>query len=375
MMRYGAVCCGLMVSLSSIPVWAESPTMMEAIEVASSSGVASMKGLATLESRGARVTDVLVVESLPKGGIGAEVLVTFKGHRLRYPIKLATSPAPEGSCGQGSWTVTWTPDEAYANALLNVATSGAMPEYDASANLPEWHTMPRQPALPLVVTQSAIFTPYGKIAWSELDLDPSSPQAEVMPPEALVQHTRTWINDYLEDEQGAAGVDIVADARLGWQELNRVIFGVSSMGLYKVYLMLSADDDTLHVVESAAPVFGSMPGVEKPVPLVLGYYPVKDETSGEFTHGWRVSQGKAVLSDEGACADEMSFCTADVATFSTRFTELVARMRAKKPENPRYAMFASTRETTLGAAMAFLQHAGAALGIPQGRVFIGYIQR
>lgn len=374
--RYVAMMCGVVALLWCAPVMAQSVTVTDAITQAQQSSDESMRGLAMLKSRGASVMDVLVMESLPKGGTSAELAITFKGYTLRYPIKLTQSTTPM-SCGQSGWTVSWSPDEAYTNALLNVVSSGALPAHDPTVEHPEWYAMARLPALPLVVTAQKIFTPYGKIDWSELeqDVDPAAPGAEVMPPAALVQHGRRWILDYLEDEQGAAGVDIIADARLSWQQLNRLIFGVSSLGLYKVYLVLAGESESLRVLESAAPVFGSLPGVDKPVPLVLGYYKVRDASKGALTHGWRVSQGKAMLSEPDACNPEMSFCTSDVAGFTQRFTTIVERMRAKKPENPQYAMFASTREVTLGDAVVFLQHAGAALGIPQSRVFIGYIKR
>ena len=91
--------------------------------------------------------------------------------------------------------------------------------------------------------------------------------------------------------------------------MTRIVFGVSSVGFYKLYLVSSREDGSLGAVETAAPIFGSLPGVKKPVPLVLGYYPLEGQT------GFRVSQGSAVLEDEGACDPEMSFCVADGGEF------------------------------------------------------------
>lgn len=345
-----------------------------------------LAGLRTLKERGAVIADVLTVEHLPRGGVAAEVLVTFKQKSLRYPVKFARTESfsnTQDGCeidekdrpAQGGWRVSYAPSSEFTSALLNVITSGALPSYDASIKqeLEVWHEVARLPTFPVVVTQKTLFTPYGKFAWEDLEdeIDPSSPSAEVQPPQALVTHARRWTEEFLEEEQGAASVDLVMDGRVSWQQLNRVVFGVSSMGLYRLSILLSETTGALRVLEASAPVFGSLALEDGTPPLVLGYYPLLQGTK----HGWRVSQGKAILKKPDTCDEEMSFCTDDVEAFYERFEALAASMRAKKPENPSFATLATTKDVTLSEALVFWQHAGAALGLPPKRVFISYIKR
>jgi len=201
------------------------------------------------------------------------------------------------------------------------------------------------------------------------ELDTTQKGASIAPPPTLVKHTKAWLEKYLENDEGAASVDVIADRRASWQDLTRVVFGTSSVGFYKLYLVTSREDGSLGAVETAAPIFGSLPGLKKPVPLVLGYYPLEEAS------GFRVSQGSAVLEDEDSCDKEMSFCIADGGEFDKRLAALAAGMRAKKPDNPSFAMFATTGDVTVGAAMSWLERVGAGLSIPQRRVFIGYIER
>lgn len=362
-------------------------TMERALEAAMhDSTSAELAGLRALKERGAAISDLLTVEHLPSGGVAAEVLVTFKQRALRYPVKFERTEiiasqqdgctlAREDLSTRGGWRVSFAPSEAFTSAFLNVITSGALPPVDTSREsaLEAWHAVARLPALPVVVTQKTIFTPYGKFAWSEMEdeIDPSSPSAEVQPPQALVKQTRRWTNEFLEGERGAAAVDLVMDGRASWQQLNRVVFGVSSMGLYRLSILLSEGEKGLRVLEASAPVFDVLKLEGGTPPLVLGYYPLRQGTP----HGWRVSQGQSILKEPDTCDEEMSFCTDDVAAFYTRFEALAARMRSKKPENPSFATFATTRDVTLSEALLFWQHAGAALGLPSRRVFISYIKR
>lgn len=358
--------CILLLAIPSV-AFAQQSTITKTVEEAMTSG--DHAGIKELSSRGAKIKEVLSVEHLPKGGVAAELLVEFKGKSLRYPVKLMRTATHE-RCDKDvmGWQVTQAPDKAFTSALLNVLTSGQLPQ--TTADLPAWTKETRLPALPVVVTQSSIFTPYGKIAWSvlEQEIDPASPMAEVAPPQELVKHSQRWVNDFLEEEPGAAAVDLVLDRRISWQLLNRTIFGVSSVGLYRLNLITETSDG-FNTLAASAPVFGSLPGVEKPVPLVLGYYPVGEN------HGWRVSQGKAVLHEDDSCDAEMSFCTTSEQAFIEKFGALSKRMRAKKPTNPSFATFATTKDVTVEQAVVFWQHAAVALGILERRIFLSYIKR
>ncbi len=321
-------------------------------------------GLGALAKRGATFEGVLALDALPGGGWAAEVELSYKNLSVRYPVKFERSDA--GGCD--NWTVSWTPNEAFSTALLNMASSGALPE---AASAKPWSEHSRLPSLPILLTRDKMITPYGSIdIQRELaELDTTQKGASIAPPPTLVKHTKAWLEKYLENDEGAASVDVIADRRASWQDLTRVVFGTSSVGFYKLYLVTSREDGSLGAVETAAPIFGSLPGLKKPVPLVLGYYPLEEAS------GFRVSQGSAVLEDEDSCDKEMSFCVADGGEFDKRLAALAAGMRAKKPDNPSFAMFATTGDVTVGAAVSWLERVGAGLSIPQRRVFIGYIER
>lgn len=358
-----------MITLALSCVWS---TQAMATELAASPTIATKAafegqttpGFSALVKRGATYGGLLAVDALPGGGWAAEIEIRYKSLGVRYPVKLRR--LDEGDCD--NWVVDWTPNEAFSTALLNMVSSGALPEAPSSK---PWSDHARLPSLPILLTRDKMITPYGTIdVVRELaELDTTQKGASIAPPPSLIKHTRKWLEGFLENDDGAASVDVIADRRATWRDMTRIVFGVSSVGFYKLYLVSSREDGSLGAVETAAPIFGSLPGVKKPVPLVLGYYPLEGQT------GFRVSQGSAVLEDEGACDPEMSFCVADGGEFDARLGALAASMRAKKPDNPSFAMFATTGDVQVGAAIGWLERVGAGLAIPQRRVFIGYIER
>lgn len=323
------------------------------------------EGLRALAARGARVEEILSLDALPRGGWAAELAISFQGMSARYPVKLART---QGACEQ--WRVVWAPSAEFSTAMLNVLASGQLPTTAAS---PEWHSALRLPALPILLTRDRIFTPYGSMLAapepSPSALSPARPQrSAISPPPALLKHTQRWLDSFLEGDEGAAAVDVIADGRASWRDLTRVVFGVSSVGFYKLYL-IARQGERLAAIETAAPVFGSLPGVQEPVPLVLAYAPLS------MRAGFRVSQGSVILEEPDTCDPGVSFCADASAELSERLKSIAQRMRAKNPKNPAYAMFATTGEVTLASALPWLEVTGAGLGIAQRRVFIGYIAR
>ena len=345
---------------------ASKPSPEAAIEEAFAPG--GDPALVALSQRGARPLRLLVAERLAQGELVVEVALSWQDQVIRYPLRLAQRRAD--GCVQ--WEVSWSPDEAFGQALLNMTRSGTLPTLGEDA--PVWGNIKRLPTMPLILTRRAILTPFGSIDPTPAPSTGVGQRAVsgVEPPSALVSHTERWLDEVLGGDPGAASVDVIADASVSWRDLTRLVFGVASQGIFKIYLV-GAREEGLGVLETAAPIFGALPGVERPVPLVVGYYPRARASDG--LTGFRISQGKALLRDEGVCDEEMSFCVADTAALNTRLGQLGETMRQKEPGNPAFAMFATEGGVLIGEAVGWLSGIGEGLGIAQRRVFIGYISR
>ena len=325
------------------------------------------EGLMTLMRRGANIQSLRVVERLPRGGYGAEVAFTYRGDTMRLPVKLArTGGTPE--CP--GWRVTWAPDAEYVMALLNLTTAqGALITLDEGPAQTSWGDLTRLPALPIVITRRRVVSPYGPVDFSEIqDIDPSLPGASLAPPPTLSRHVARWGKEYLEGEPGAAHVDLIVEARVSWQDTNRVVFAVAAEGLYKLSLIARCPRG-LCAVDAAAPVFDGLPALRGKKPLVIGLYPLKGQM------GLRVNQGEALLREEDTCDPEMSFCVGNLAQYDARLSAMTEKMRAKSPNNPAFAVFAAPGEVTIGELAPWLVHLSPAIGVASTRIFLGYIQR
>ncbi|MEM1349219.1 MAG: hypothetical protein AAGI01_11730, partial [Myxococcota bacterium] len=94
------------------------------------------------------------------------------------------------------------------------------------------------------------------------------------------------------------------------------------------------------------------------------------------TFGWRVSYGAAVMAPEPtSCADDMTFCSADVADYVARLKALADSMRAKNPDAVQHILFATTGDVALAEALPWLSVSPGAFGLGFDKVFIGLIQR
>ncbi len=358
--------CISVVCAATPAAYAAAPSPHAALDAAFASS--EDDALTALRTRGATFDEVLVMEQTSAGVLAAEVALGWKGRTMRYPLMLKRRDDPETSCAQ--WEVAWTPTIEFTMALGNMATSGQLPEV---AEAPSWHQAQRLPTLPVILTRYQIITPYGSVRINEATegVDAARRGAAIAPPPELVTHTKRWLNEFLAGNESAASVDIITDRRASWQDLTRVVYGVASEGMFKLYLIVQTSKG-LAAVETAAPIFDSLPNVTRPVPLVIGYVPQPESAAPEEI-GFRISQGSAVLEDEDACAPKMSFCVTDTSGFAARLETLGETMRAKKPGNPAFALFATTGEVTVGEALPWLATVGEALGLMQRRVFIGYI--
>lgn len=360
MRRASAV--ALLCAMSLWGAWSEAaqtPLASVAMEIAEAQP--RFEGLSTLKARGASLGSLLVMESLPKGGFMAEVSVQYKGAQLRLPVKLAA----QATAGCKRWEVVWAPSKDYVIALLNMSTSGALPKpFDGS---PQWVKLERLPALPLILTRQRIISPFGEVSLeSDAAQDISERANELAPPKALLVHTQRWLREVLEDDQGPASVDFLVDQQLSWLQLQRVLLGVSSLGLFRVYV-ITGQDGELGALPLAAPVFGSN-GAAKP--LIVGYYQL---AAGQV--GIRISSGQHVLKDDAPCDPEMSFCVAGPQALGGRLVDLGKKLRAKDAALVKDVMFAAPGEVSVGSAISFLSVLPRALGSSPQRLFLGYIRR
>lgn len=356
-LRAGAVALALLFcTLAPATLLAESaPTM----ELAASEGLqeSALPGMKVLRDRRAKVSRVIVAEVLPMGGVAAELELDYQGKFVRYPVRFER--VEEAGCK--AWKLSWAPEETYTGALLNMVSSGQLPETTTAATT-SWVAQRRLPSMPVVLTRFQITTPYGSIKIAEFvdKIDPSQKGAQVAPPPLLYKHTKRWISEFLQDDPGPAGVDIIADKRATWADFNRVIVGALSQGFYQVNIITSGQGGV-----AALPVTAPI----KPVPLVVRYYPF------EQASGFRVSSGAGLVRDEGVCDPEMSFCVTSAEQFDARLTKLGAEARAADPAGADFVMFATTGEVALGDAVRWIERMGVGLEIAQRRVLIGFIQK
>lgn len=317
-----------------------------------------LPGLEALGKRGATLASVDNIEALPGGGYALQTTWRVPGP-ASVVIPLKAKRGGEGC--EAKWSLTWAPVPAFTDALVGVVRSGQLPQAPSKRR---WTDAGRTPSMPVVMTRYQVITPFGARKPRPDRVDPRTPPTlvEVLPSRELIEDTKRWLEVHLEREPGAASVDLIADGRASWQDFQRVLYGVSTQGIFKIHFVTQGGG----VVEAAAPIFGSIPGPKRPVPLVLGYYP---EASGQ---GWRVSLGDKVLQAEpGVCAPQMTFCAGDAATFAQKLKARVAG--SARPIT--HVMVATGRQTTLSGALPWVARAPEALGLAPSRVFVGYIQR
>lgn len=349
-------------------------SMTDAIEYAFDSGI--LPGLKALKDRGAQTWSILIAERLPSSHTFAvEIAVTIKGKTLRFPLKLKREK-PKKGCVQAHWIVTWAPSAQFAQALVNILGSHMLSKADATVR---WHQSQRMPTMPIIVTRAQIVTPYHVFKFDASEGGRSNISAhapkELLPPTQLVRDTHTWLTRHLERDPGPASVDIIADGRVDWRTFQRVLFGVSSQGMFKIYFVVAMTraKGALGVLEATAPVFGNIPRSKRPVPLIIAYYPQSVDHMHKF--GWRVSYGAHVLPpDDTSCAQSLSFCTTDAKSMYRRFESLARSMRAKNKDAVTSVMFATSAGTLLWDALFWFAKVPQPLGLQSSKVFVGYIK-
>ena len=316
---------------------------------------------AVLREAGFGYERLLVAESLPSEmTLAVEVELSGPHRTVRYPLKIERVE-PQGTT---NWRVDWAPEQAYANALVEYAGGDTLAALgDAKA----WHRTERLPAFPIVVADDAFVTPFGAVeAQTGTAKDGGD---EIVPPKKLVEHSQRWVGLLLEDEPGAAIIDLLVAPGASWKQVTRAMMAPASLGLFRVYLLGRADR-TVVAVPSVAPIFGTQTSPERTAPLVIGMYNVKGGP------GFRVRLGDAVLEAETAsgCGERMSFCAATLEQFETKTAQLVGDAAASSKTKIAYVMLAATGEFEFADVLPYYPALARALGVPAGKLFVGYIR-
>lgn len=332
--------------------------MQNALERALAAEGGTDDALDALVRSGAEFERVLVAEVTPDNrGVVAELEFSYEGRAFRFPIKLDRSE-PKASA---RWTVSWTPEPAYARALIGAIQAGPLPSTDIGD---PWAELARLPALPVIVRSDTVFTPFGRGALIDNANVPES-QA-LMPPAAVAKAAQRWVGSVLGEDPGPAAVDLMVDPEASWKDLSRVIMGASSSGLFRLQI-LQQGPEQLVASPAAAPVFGSGRSAEDTAPLVVAMLPHEDGAA------FRVRIGDREFRPAEPCRPDVSFCADSPDAYRASLAQAVKSLVAESDTRISYVMFAAGADTTVGEGVSYFQRTHGALGIPQGKVFLGYL--
>jgi len=307
--------------------------------------------LAVLQSAGMRYRGYAVAERLPRtGAYLAEVRLSRADKLLRYPVKVVHG-------AERGWELEWTPRSAYAKALVAFLRGdvAALPD----RYLGTWAETERVPALPLVVREDSIVSPFGVV--------PSGGGSGVEPPEALGKHVVRWVDSVLERDDAAAGIDLFVTAETPWIHVTRALFAAASAGLFRVYVVVRRQSDsTLASFTALAPVFESGRAPEGASSLIVGVDAAEPPQI-------RVDVGGELLDSIGDCKSGVSICSDNPAAFAERLPELVRDRFEGRAPSISHVMVAASGEVPFGDVITYAVQVPGALGIPGEKLFLGHI--
>lgn len=316
------------------------------------------EGVAVLGKAGFEYERLLVAEMLPsEATVVAEVELAGDAKRLRYPVKLERSLVD----GEARWRVGWAPVEAYARALLAVSGEGA------GAQIPGgevWADIRRVPAFPVIVSEQLFVTPFGQVPAEPAD--GATPEEQLVPPQKLVEHAQRWIGLLLEDDPAPAAVDLMVAPGASWTRTTQALMAPASQGLFKVY-MIGQKDDRLVAATAAAPIFGQQSTPQGTAPLIVGVY------KAEGGPGVRVKFGDTLVEGEATCGERMSFCATSLEEFRQQSANVVGEAVEKADARVAYVMLAATGDFEYAEVLPYFDALSGALGVPTGKIFMGYI--
>lgn len=332
--------------------------MQSALERALAAEGGTDDALDELVRSGAEFERVLVAEVTPDNrGVVAELGFSYEGRRFRFPIKFERS-SPDSDA---IWRVSWIPDATYARALIGAIQGGPLPASDVGA---PWSELTRLPTLPIIVRSESVFTPWGHGALIDQARAPEDQQ--LMPPAAVAKAAQRWVGGILAEDPAPASVDLMIDPNTSWKDLSRVVMGVASSGLFRVY-MLQQGPEQLLAVPGAAPVFGTGRSPGDAAPLVVAMFPRAEGAA------FRVRIGDEEYRPSKPCAPNMSFCADSPEDYEASLAKAVEDVMKGADTQIAYVMFAAGEDTTVGQGVAYFQRTHSALGISEGKVFLGYV--
>lgn len=312
---------------------------------------------AVLVESGFAYERMLVAERLPSGAsFFVEVELRRDELRFRYPVKLER----EGQGDEASWRVEWAPEDEYARALVAMGDIEMLADIEADE---PWADIQRLPALPVLVADQAIVTPFGHV--SEPPSGSEAADGQLVPPEELVKHAQNWTGLALEDEPGTANADLVIAAGTSWRRVTQALMGPAAVGLFRSYMVGGADGALVALPGVAPVVDGELAeGVE---PLVVGMYPADDG------HAFRVRVGDRLIENEDACAERMTLCAESAGPFGRQIGEQISAALEEQPAKIGYVMFAATGDLPVEEVASHLRALGDTLGVPPEKLRVGFI--
>lgn len=321
----------LLLAVLSLPTPAAATTLDDALAEIFATDDA---GLRLLRDNGASHFGVLTLERLPSASYVVEIGVEIEGVTARYPLKLGRE--------DGAWTLQWQPAAVYASALLAMMKNDVLPHVVTTS---KWANVARLPALPVIATRKRYVTPFGEVALDDRGDTATQGDLELSP--ALVQAGQSWVRRVLDDDPAPAGIDLLLDPSVSWRVTNKVLYNMSTVGLYQVTIVMR-DGGAMHV---AAPA--------RQANFVVALYPLADR------FGVRVAGSDGPLPGDG-CADQMTACITQPNELDAIITtsELIAPL-----------MFAASAEVAAGDVLRFANHFETLTGLPPHRLLVGYVQR
>lgn len=352
--------CIALCAISATAAFAAEPHATARAALQASINSPTLPGLKTLKLKKGSWHVTRSIERLPAGGWLAEVLVTVGARVVRVPVKLKRSPIK--GCDRKGWEVTWAPSSAYIQALINVTTNDLVPDLAHSAS-PAWSSVQRMPTLPIILTRTSVVTPWRSISLAQ---SPETKGKLTMVKDLVVDSNR-WATEVLEGDQAPASLDVVADARVDWLTLQRVLMSAASVGFYKFYLV-GHTKGTLQTVEINAAVFKPNP---KHPPLIVAHNTTSSKASFRMIY-----MGQPMLPPEACAIKKSCFATPD--QFAASLTHVAGVLNQydaqRKSKTLTHALFASTSDLTLSTALALLARMPKALNIKPSGLIVGFAQ-
>lgn len=293
------------------------------------------RGMRLLRDNGVKLGRVLTLERVGSQAYVVEVGIEVAGNRARYPLKVGRE--------DGRWTLLWQPESVYVAALLRILKSDALPDIETTA---QWGDVARLPAMPIIATRKRYVTPFGDVPLSDRDDDSPPGDLELSP--GLVRAAQWWVKKVLNDDPAPAGVDLLLDTQMSWQDTNKVLFNLSTVGLYQLTIVTR----TGGAFQVASPL--------RQAKFAVVLYPL------DKGFGLRIATDAGVLPTDG-CAPEMTACL--------HSPDDLAEVLARHPTPVAPVMVAAAGTVATGDVLRFAAKFARLTKVGPHQLLIGYVQK